>query len=67
MLPNMFTNDFGNQVQRFVTLINAKTNQFEVMVERIDGLCFSPRDGNPCVIFMVSAWVSGFLSYLWIK
>jgi len=31
------------------------------------GLCFSPRDGNPCVIFMVSAGVPGFLSYLWIK
>jgi len=37
MLPNMFTNDFGDQVQQFATLIDAKSNQFEVLVERIDG------------------------------
>jgi len=37
MLPNMFTNDFGDQVQRFTTLIDAKSNQFEVLVERNDG------------------------------
>ena len=37
ILPNMFTNDFGDQVQRFATLIDAKSNQFEVLAERIDG------------------------------
>ena len=40
MLPNMFMNDFGDQVQRFATLIDAKNHQF-VLVERIDGRIFA--------------------------
>jgi hypothetical protein len=40
MLPNMFANDFGDKVQRFATLIDAKSNQFEVLVERIYGSVF---------------------------
>ena len=40
MLSNMFTNDFGDQVQRFATLIDAKSNQLEVLVERINGSVF---------------------------
>jgi hypothetical protein len=34
-------NDFGDQVQRFATFIDAKNNQFEVLVERIDGRIFA--------------------------
>jgi hypothetical protein len=40
MLPNMFTNDIGGQVQRFATLIDAKSNQFEVLVERMNESVF---------------------------
>jgi hypothetical protein len=72
MLPNMFTNDFGKQVQRFATLIDAKSNQFEVLVEGIDGSVFFSKGWKSFLRsnqmkFMGSAWVLGFLLYLWIK
>ena len=40
MLCNMFKNDFGDQVQRFTTLIDTKSNQFEVLVERMNEFVF---------------------------
>lgn len=61
MLPNMFTNDFGDQVQRFATLIDAKSNQFEVLVERIDGSVFFSKGWKSLRDFYgisLGAWVS---------
>ncbi|AES98289.1 transmembrane protein, putative [Medicago truncatula] len=61
MLPNMFMNDFGDQVQRFATLIDAKRNQFEVLVERIDGSVFFSKGWKSLRDFYginLGAWVS---------
>jgi len=67
MLPNMFKNDFGDQVQRFATLIDAKSNQFEVLVERINGSAFFSKGWKSLRDFYGISWVLGFLSCLWIK
>jgi len=40
MLPNMFAVDFGDKINRFVTLIDSKNNQLEVFVERVNGSVF---------------------------
>jgi hypothetical protein len=34
MLPMMFSDDFGNQLQQYATLVDQNNNQFEVLVER---------------------------------
>jgi len=36
----MFSGDFGDQIERFATLTDPKANQFEVLVERINGHFF---------------------------
>lgn len=40
MLPNIFGADFGDKIHCFIFLTNPKHNQFEVCVERTNGLFF---------------------------
>jgi len=40
MLPKMFGYDFGDQITRFATLTDPRNNNFEVLVERINGYLF---------------------------
>jgi len=61
MLPNMFTNDFGNQVQRFATLIDTKSNQFEVLAERMNDFVFFSKGWKALRDFYgisLGVWVS---------
>jgi len=61
MLPNMFTNDFGDQVQRFATLIDAKSNQFDVLVEKMNEYVFFSKGWKALHDFYgisLGAWVS---------
>ena len=61
MLPNMFRSDFGDQVQQFATLIDAKSNQFKVLVERIDGSVFFSKGWKSLRDFYgisLGVWVS---------
>lgn len=37
MLPKLFVTDFGDQIGSYVTLIDTNYNQFEILVERING------------------------------
>ncbi|GAU42517.1 hypothetical protein TSUD_376450 [Trifolium subterraneum] len=37
MIPRMFANDFGGEICRIANLIDANDNQFEVLVEKING------------------------------
>ena len=37
MLPKMFASDFRDNVHRYPTLIDPNGNQFEVLVEKING------------------------------
>nr|ABD33280.1 hypothetical protein MtrDRAFT_AC158501g17v2 [Medicago truncatula] len=39
-LPTLFLiwTDFGGQVNRFATLVDPKNNQFDVLVEKINGV-----------------------------
>jgi len=37
MLPKMFVTDFGDQIGSYVTFIDTNYNQFEILVERING------------------------------
>jgi len=48
----MFAADFGDKINRLVNLVDEKKNQFEVLVDRIAGFFFSPKDGRQSVIFM---------------
>jgi len=36
-LPRMFGGDFGDRIGRFATLTDPKGNQFEVLVDSING------------------------------
>jgi len=61
MLPTMFANDFGDKINRFVTLIDPKNNQFEVLVERINGSFFLSKGWKALRDFYglgLGAWVT---------
>jgi len=40
MLPKMFVTDFGDHIGSYVTLFDTNFNQFEILVERINGSIF---------------------------
>ncbi|WJX65470.1 linoleate 13S-lipoxygenase [Trifolium repens] len=43
MLPRMFVDDFGHQIPRYVYLIDAKQNQFEILVDKLHGDIYFTR------------------------
>jgi hypothetical protein len=40
MMPSCFGSDFGDQIGRFVTVIDRNNNEFEIKVERHSGFIF---------------------------
>jgi len=56
----MFGADFRDQLTLYATLIDLKDNQFEVLVERINGaVLFFQKVGRRCVSFTTFIWVRG--------
>jgi hypothetical protein len=43
MIPNSFGLDFGDEIDRYVVLVDKNNNEFEVGVERINGSIFFTR------------------------
>ena len=61
MLPNMFANEFGDKINRFVNLIDPKNNKFEVLVEKINGSVFLSKEWKALNDFYgigLGAWVT---------
>jgi len=57
----MFGGDFGDQIGRFATLTDPKANQFEVLVERINGHFFLTKGWKAIREFYgigLGAWVT---------
>lgn len=50
MLPKMFVNDFGDQIGSYVTFIDTNYNQFEILVERVNGSVYLTTGFNSCSI-----------------
>jgi len=40
MLPKMFVTDFGDQIGSYVTFVDTNYNEFEILVERINGALY---------------------------
>jgi len=60
-LPSLFGADFGDQITRLATLIDAKENQFEVLVERINGAFFLSKGWKALRDFYgirLGAWIT---------
>jgi len=60
MLPTMFDNDFGDQIVRYVTLVDPHHNEFEVLVERSDGKIYLTKGWGALRDFYdikLGAWV----------
>jgi len=43
MIPNSFGLDFGDEIDRYVVLVDKNNNKFEVRVKRINGSIFFTR------------------------
>ena len=60
-LRRMFGGDFGDQIGRFTTLTDPKSNHFEVLVERINGHFFLTKGWKAIRDFYgigLGAWVT---------
>jgi len=43
MIPHSFVSDFGDQINRYVVLVDKNHNEFDVAVERINGNIYFTR------------------------
>ncbi|GAU47041.1 hypothetical protein TSUD_239990 [Trifolium subterraneum] len=61
MLPQMFSSDFGDEIYRFVTLIDSRQNQFKIMVEKVNNNVYFTRGWASIRDFYnirIGAWLS---------